>query len=213
LTRGDKNADIGSANSWQPYVVSARVTLRLAAGQILSTLWLVIAFLRFLSVANVAIWFGSALFTVIALPAVFTGESGRILTSKWAGFAAEAILSRYYLIQYCCATIALLHLAAERLYLGRSCRRSTAGLLIGITSLVLLGGLVAQPHLHTLYRTRYWWGQTVEAQTQAARSFGIWHGVSQVANLLVVFGLVVYLWRIVRSAENSRFADSAKIRA
>jgi hypothetical protein len=172
----------------------------------------VIVFLRFLSIANISIWFGAAVFTVVGLPAVFSGESGRILTKQYAGFAAEAILARYFILQYCCAAIALAHLAIEWLYVGRAPRRFTLWLLIAMACIGLIGGLVAQPEMSQLHRIKYW-GKTVQEKTQADKTFKIWHAGSEVANLLVVGGLVVYLWRIVRSAENSRFVGSTKIRS
>ena len=170
-----------------------------------------IAFLRFLSIANVAVWFGAAVFTVVALPAVFSGESAHYLQLH-AGFAAEAIMGRYFILQYCCAAIALSHLAIEWLYLGRASRRFTVGLLIGLACMGLLGGLVAQPQIHQLYLAKNW-SNSLQAKAQASKSFKIWHASSEVANLLVVMGLVVYLWRIVKSADSSRFVGSTKIRS
>ncbi len=172
----------------------------------------VIAFLRFLGIANASVWCGAAVFTIIGLPAVFSGESGRILTRQYAGFAAEAILERYFLLQYCCASVALAHLAFEWLYLGRTARRFTLGLLIGLACFGLLGGLVAQPKLCQLHRAKYW-AKTVEERTRADKAFKPLHAGFQMANLLVVGGLVVYLWRVVKSAENSRFVGSSKIRS
>jgi hypothetical protein len=172
----------------------------------------VIAFLRFVGIANAAIWLGAAVFTILALPAVFQGESGRILTRQYAGFAAEAIFERYFLLQYCCAAIALGHLAMEWLYLGRAARRFTLGLLACLAVLALLGGLVANPKIAQLHRAKYW-GRTPAEQTQASRSLVLWHASSQSANLLVAGGLVVYLWRIVRSTEQSRFVGSNTIRS
>lgn len=171
-----------------------------------------IVFLRFLGIANASIWCGAAVFTIIGLPAVFTGESGRILTKQYAGFAAEAILARYFILQYFCAAVALAHLAFEWLYLGRSARRFTLGLLIGLACVGLIGGLVAQPKLCQLHRAKYW-AKTAEERSRADHAFKVWHGGSQVVNLLVVGGLVVYLWRIVKSTESSRFVGSNKIRS
>ena len=173
---------------------------------------MVIAIIRFAGIANASIWFGAAVFTIFGLPAVFQGESGRILTPQYAGFAAQALLERYYLLQYGCSAVALAHLALEWLYVGRGARRFTLGLLAGLALLSLAGGLLAQPKIAALHREKYW-GQTPAVQTSAARRLRVWHGAAQGANLLVVGGLVVYLWRVVRSTENSRFAGSNKIRS
>ncbi len=81
-----------------------------------------------------------------------------------------------------------------------------------MAALGLICGLGFQPKLRQLHIAKYW-GQTAERRAQAARSFGLWHAASQSANLLVAGGLIVYLWRVSRSTENSRFVGLNKIRS
>jgi len=173
----------------------------------------VISFLRFVGILNASIWCGATIFLFIGLPAVFSPEMKKVLTEPYVGFPAEAILARYFILNYCCCGIALAHLLAEWLYLGRSVQRFTLWLLLSLTILGLVGGLGVQPKLVQLHRTKYFFGPTIAAKTQASKSFKIWHIASECANLLVAGGLIVYLWKVTSSAGNSRFAGLNKTRS
>jgi hypothetical protein len=172
----------------------------------------VISFLRFVGILNASIWCGATIFLLIGLPGVFSEEIKHLL-KEYVGFPAQALIARYYLLSYCCSAIALAHLTIEWLYLGRAAQRFTLGLLLGLTFLGLAGGLFVQPKLNQLYLTKYWKGKTVEARTHAAKTFKIWHVTSECANLLVAGGLIVYLWKVTRNADNSRFAGLNKMRS
>src|SRR5208282_902701 len=104
---------------------------------------------------NAAVWCGSSIFLVIGLPALFSPELKRLLTSAGVGFAAEAIVGRYFILQYWCGGIALAHLLAEWFYCGRPLWRLNLGLLLVILSLGLAGGLLAQPKMRALHVTKY----------------------------------------------------------
>ena len=73
------------------------------------------------------------------------------------------------------------------------------------------GGLWAQPKMRALHVTKYF-GRTSEQQMQAGREFAAWHTASEAANLLVIGGLVWYLWRVSREQEQPRFVSFSKIR-
>jgi hypothetical protein len=171
----------------------------------------VTGFLRFVGLLNAAVWCGSAIFLVIGLPALFSPELKRLLTAAGVGFAAESIVARYFILQYWCAGIALAHLLAEWLYCGRPLWRLNLGLLVAVLSLGLAGGLWVQPKMRALHVAKYF-GATMDLQTQAARSFAAWHTASETANLLVVAGLVWYLWRVSRAQDPQRFVSFSKIR-
>jgi hypothetical protein len=160
---------------------------------------------------NAAVWCGSAIFLVIGLPALFSPELKRLLTAAGVGFAAESIVARYFIVQYWCGGIALAHLLAEWLYCGRPLWRLNLGLLVVILSLALAGGLWAQPKMRDLHRTKYF-GRTSEQQLQAGKAFAAWHTASEAANLLVIGGLVWYLWLAGREQEPPRLLSFSKIR-
>ncbi len=148
---------------------------------------------------------------MVGLPALFSPELKRMLTDVGVGYAAEAIVARFFVLQYWCSAIALAHLYAEYLYFSRSVWRLNLALLIVVISLGLAGGLWAQPRMRVLHFTKYF-GGTVELRAQAARSFGIWHGMSEAANLVVVGGLIWYLWRVSTEEDPPRFVSFSKMR-
>ncbi|MCX6896235.1 MAG: DUF4149 domain-containing protein [Verrucomicrobia bacterium] len=157
-----------------------------------------ISFLRFLGVANAAVWFGAAIFaTFFAGPAFFSDRMIHALADQryYAGAAAQVFLGKYFLLHYICGSLAVVHLLAEWLYLGRRLTRFTLGLLAIIAALALFGGVWMQPQLHGLHQTMYR-GATTEERDTAAKSFRAWHGASQAANLFVTIGLLVYFWRL-----------------
>ena len=160
---------------------------------------------------NAAVWCGSAIFLVVGLPALFSPELKRLLTPAGVGFAAQAIVARYFVLQYWCGGIALVHLLAEWLYCGRPLWRLNLGLLVVILSLGLAGGVWAQPKMRALHITHYF-GRTTEQQMQAAKAFATWHAASEAANLLVIGGLVWYLWLAGREQEPPRLLSFSKIR-
>jgi hypothetical protein len=146
---------------------------------------------------------------MIGLPAVFYPELKKLLTAAGVGFAAETIVARFFLVQYWCGSIALVHLLAEWMYCGRPVRRLNLGLIIGLLALALAGGLWAQPKMKTLHEIKYF-GKTADLQAQAGKSFAMWHGISETINIFVIGSLVLYLWSVSAPPESARFS---KIRA
>jgi hypothetical protein len=171
----------------------------------------VTGFLKFVGLLNAAVWCGSAIFLLIGLPALFSPELKGILTNPGVGFAAQAVVGRYFILQYWCAGIAVAHLIGEWLYCGRPLWRFNLGLILVVLCIGLLGGLWTQPKMRALHLTKYF-GKTVELQTQAGRNFAIWHGASEAANLFAICALVLYLWRVSNEPEHPRFVSFSKIR-
>lgn len=174
--------------------------------------------LRFIGVINAAIWLGGAVFfTLSAGPAFFSPDMAAALGlgdtnfRYYAGKIAQVLLSRYFHFHLTCAVIAWLHLLAEWLYLGRPSRRFSFGLIAALFTITLIGGNVLQPKLHRLHEIRY--SNALPVEREAARkSFGLWHGISQVLNVLVIGGLTVYLWRAANPSDTPRFISSVKFR-
>lgn len=168
-------------------------------------------FLRFLGILNAAVWCGSAIFLVVALPALFTPGMKHLLTDAGVGYAAEAIFSRFFILQYFCGAIALIHLVLDSVYYGRPVRKSNLIVLLSVTFIGLLGGLWVQPRMRALHVIKYF-GNTAEKQAQAARAFAVWHGASECVNVLVIGALIWYLWRVSCEKNHERFASLSKIR-
>jgi hypothetical protein len=162
-------------------------------------------------ILNAAVWCGAAIFLTVGLPAVFSPHLKQLLTDPGVGYAAEAIVARFFLLQYCCVNIALVHLAVETVYLNRAFPRLNLGLLIALAAVALAGGLWAQPRMTELHTTKYF-GRTVEERTRAGQEFAMWHGASEAVNLLAIGGLILYLWRVSGPGEQARFGFFPKIR-
>jgi hypothetical protein len=177
----------------------------------------VIGFLRFVGLLNAAVWFGAAVFfTFGAGPAPFSPEMKALLGSQnypyFSGAIAQLVIARYFHWQLACAVVALLHLLAENLYCGRLFQKFSLGLLVGLCSLALLGGGWLQPKLKNLHRVKYNTAAPAAQREAAGRSFRTWHAVSQGANLLLLGGLGLYLWRVANPADATRFVNTAKFR-
>jgi hypothetical protein len=155
------------------------------------------------------VWCGSAIFLTLGLPAVFSPELKKLLTPPGVGFAAEAVVGRFFLLQYWCGGIALAHLLAEWVYCGRPVRRVSLALVLGMLVVALVGGLWAQPKMQAWHKTKYF-GATKELQIQAGESFARFHAASETANLLVIGGLILYLWRVSVAPEGPRFGGLTK---
>ncbi len=70
-----------------------------------------------------------------------------LLTRPYAGAAAQILIERYFLFHELCGGVALAHLVAEWLYMGKPLQRLTLWLLLGIFALGLVGGHSLQPKL------------------------------------------------------------------
>jgi hypothetical protein len=162
-------------------------------------------------ILNAAVWCGSAIFLTVALQGIFSPELKKLLTPERVGFAAEAVVARFFLLQYWCGAIALAHLLAEWLYCGRPARRLNLALVLAMLAVALAGGLWAQPKMNNWHLVKYF-GTVPEQRAQAGKSFAIWHAAAESANLLVMGGLIVYLWRVSMAPETTRFGGLNKIR-
>lgn len=171
-----------------------------------------LSFLRFFGVTVGAVWFGSTVFfTFFAGPAFFTDEMKNLIPPPYNGAVAQMVLERYFILHYLCGFLALAHLGAEWMYSGKVPPRLTVWLVGCVLGLSLIGGLWLQPKLKDLqqikYATQYGRPATPAQREAAAKSFGLWHGVSQSMNLLMLLSLWLYLARVIRTGEAPRFVS------
>ncbi len=159
-----------------------------------------------MGVANAAIWFGASIFFTFSVgPAFFSDRMIALLSRPYAGAAAQIVIERYFLFHELCGLVALAHLVAEWLYMGKPLQRLTLWLLLGILALGLVGGHSLQPKLRALHRTIYAPGSTPQQVDQAKQSFKLWHAASEVINLVVLGGVAVYLWRSTTPGSGYRY--------
>lgn len=176
-----------------------------------------IVFLRFIGVTNAAIWFGGAVFCALAIdsPVFFTPELTRLFGEVYTRVIQQAVVERYYVLFYWCGVIAFIHQLAEWVYLGRALQRLTLGILGTVFCLGLIGGLWLHPKLQKLHEVRHakvgFYPPAMQAQ--AARSFGIWYSVSQVAKFFSLAGLLCYTWRVTNPPPGPRFSSATKFRS
>ena len=154
---------------------------------------------------NAAIWLGASIFfTFLAGPAFFSDDMLTLLGRPHAGAAAQVVLARYFLLHQVCALIALAHLLWGAIYLGRPIWRRRLALLSALLFLVCVGDYGLRPKLRSLHLEMHRPGMTASVHQAAERSFRIWHGVSQVFNLVVVAGVFGYFIRLTMAPSESR---------
>jgi len=169
---------------------------------------LVLGILRIIGIVNAAVWFGSVIFFTFAVgPAFFTDDMIHLLGRPHAGAAAQLVVHRYFIVQQWCAAIALAHLIGEWLYTGRPFQRLILFLLSALFLIGLLGGYVLQPRMHELHLKKYAIQTTPEVKQSADRSFRILHGTSMALNVLVIAGVLVYLYFVTKPVNTARFTS------
>lgn len=170
--------------------------------------------IRFIGIVNAAIWLGAAVFVTIGVAPAFFGEEMKALLGPsfpaWSGALVQVVFKRFFLLNYVCGGIAVVHLLAEWLYQGKPIENATLGLLAGLLLFSLAGGMVMQPRLSSLHRIKYSPSTPPDQRLRAAGSLRVWHGVSQTANLIMLGGLFVYFWRTASKPDAVRFLSSNK---
>ena len=174
-----------------------------------------IGLLRFVGILNAAVWLGAAIFFILGAGlAVFSPEMRELLGPSnfpyYSGAIAQILVARYFRFQVVCAAVAVVHLLAEWLYLGKVPRKLQVALLVGLCAAAVVGAGWLQPRLKALHATKYGIQSPPELRAVADRSFRTWHGVAQVVNLMVVGGLGAYLWRAANPSDPTRFVSAVK---
>jgi hypothetical protein len=169
---------------------------------------------------NVVVWFGGSVFFTLAIaPTFFTAEFEQVFGRAYAGFIAQQTLERFFLLQFWCGAIALVHQLAEWLYLGRVLPRLGLYVLGGVVCVGLVGGFWLQPKLRKLHQIKYSVElyrrelHSAEERERAAKSFRLWHGVSQGINVVALIGLGYYTWRLMNPPDPTRYIAPAKFRS
>jgi hypothetical protein len=169
-----------------------------------------IAFLRIVGLLNAAAWFGMAVLVAFAIePAASSHGMEGVLEVKnfpyYSVAIAHVLIKRCLYFQIAFALIAILHLTAERLYLGRWSQKSWFGLLLGLLLLNLLNTVWLQPHLEQLHKAAFAVNFRPEQRRAALESYRLWHAAASGFSLLVVGGLALYLWRVANPQDSTRF--------
>ena len=177
-----------------------------------------IGFLRFVGLLNAAVWLGAALFyTLVASPAFASREMSDLLTARnfpyFSVAIAQILATRFFQLQLVCSLLALVHVLAEWLYLGKIPHRFWRALLFTLLALNLAGGLWLQPRLKHWHHRAFALNARPEAASAAARRFRAWQTAAEMVNFLLAGGLGVYLWGMANPPDPTRSLDAGKFRS
>ena len=166
---------------------------------------------------NAALWLGGAIFFTLGIaPALVSADMVKLLKPPnfpyFSGAIVQVVLASYFHLHLGCAFVALLHVLAEWLYLGRAARTLWTYLLLGLFAASLLGSFWLSPKLRELHSSKHLVRAAPGQREAAARSFSIWQGFFQGLNVLMIGGVAVYFWRAAHPPDELRFVGSAKIR-
>ena len=171
-------------------------------------------------VLTAAVWLGGAVFfTFVAGPMFFAPELAEALPKPRVGLVAQELIHRFTAFQLSLAAIAALALLVgwrfesegESEGEGGKFPRARALLLAAMVALIVFGLIYITPRLEWLHQMKYpdyfKIGTTPEQTAYANKSFGPLHGISQVGNLGVLFGLVAQLvlaWKAAAGMNEKR---------
>ena len=138
---------------------------------------------------------------------LFGGSQADTTARFYAGSAAQIVLERYFFMQECCAAIAIVYLIVDWFSTGRPFHRLAVILSLALLALSLLEGHWIQNKLQHLHKTKYGVGAPVTRiqSEQAGKSFRLWHGFSQILNLIQLGGITVFLWHVSLPDASARF--------
>jgi hypothetical protein len=178
----------------------------------------VIVLLRLVGVLNAAVWFGAAVFaSFVAIPVFFTPALKNNIGEVWTGVIAQMVFERFFVLQYICSIIALVHMFAEWLYLGKPLNRLTTSVLVGLFVIAFAGGLWLTPRLKHLHEVKYGYGRgvaTTQAQRdEAGKNFRTLHGMARTVDILALCGLAIYIFRVTSPPNGPRFTPANKFRS
>ena len=165
---------------------------------------------------NAAVWLGTTVFfTLGANPACFSPAITEMFKanadSYYPNVIAQVVMARYYVISLACGVVALLHFIVKWLYLGRPPRKFSAGLVISLFAITLIGANLIRPQLVKLNKSRFFATQPIERQS-AAKGFHILQTLETTFNFLMIGGLIVYTWRIATPSDTLRFVSPVQFR-
>jgi hypothetical protein len=175
----------------------------------------VIGFLRFVGLTNAAIWLGASVYYLLgAAPAARSLELQELIGLKnFAYFSimiGQIFARPFFHLYFACSVVAVVHLMAEWLYLGKYPRRGWLALVLAVAILGTLEGYWLQPRFAQWHRLQY---TSPERREAAGRAFRAWQTTARVINCFLVAGLAVYLWRVGNPPDPARFVSTSKFRS
>lgn len=165
---------------------------------------------------NAAIWLGAAVFYIFAAgPLAHSAPMTQLLGSNSGYFASaieQMLAARLIKLELVCGLIALFHLGAEWLYLGKVPRKAWLGLLLFLLAANLFNGSIIQPRLKRWNVASHAVNLTPQQREIGAKSLQSWHAARSALNLVTLGCLALYSWRISTPPFAGRFVAAAKFR-
>jgi hypothetical protein len=175
----------------------------------------VIGFLRFIGLLNAGVWVGAAVFLILGAEPALHSNAARAYLLKSHGYFAGAldgvIRARFLYFNLVCGGIAMTHLLAEWLYLGRPIRRISVWLVLILCALAIVNIGVFESRVGLFHEARYR-GATPAARQEAQEAYDHWRRASNTADLLMLAGLCVFLWSVARDENVLRFVGATSPR-
>lgn len=166
---------------------------------------------------NAAVWLGATVFYVFAAGPFATSEQVATLLGQQAGYFTRVIehllTARFFTLQFICAMVAVFHVSAEWLYLGRVPKRAHLALIAFLVGTTLFGGLAVQPRLKRWNMASHAVNFTPLQRQSAARAYRAWHVGWVLLGFATLAGLGVYYWRVSTPSSPGRFVSATKFRS
>lgn len=174
-------------------------------------------FLRFVGILNAAVWLGTTIFHLFGEGAALQSDSVRTLLGEryfpyFSGVIAQIVADRFFYWLLACGFLALAHLGAERLYLGRKSQSVGFGLVLGLIAVSLCLGVMVQPKQRMWHVQSHAVNATVPQRAASQKALRGWNGFAWGLHLLLVAGLGVHLWRLANPPEEKRFLGPPQFR-
>ena len=177
-----------------------------------------IGFLRFLGLINTAVWLGAAVFMLLGVESAAASAQMQELIGQnnfpyFSLAIAQVIQKRFLYVCLVCGSIAIGHMAAEWLYLGKYASGLWVGILGALLVMSAVQGGIVQPSLRRSHSLEFKPRAAAEERQLAAKSARVWRGVSRGINSVMVLGLIVYLWRVGNPQDPMRFVTARQFRS
>jgi hypothetical protein len=169
---------------------------------------------------NAGVWLGATLFFTLTVSTTLDSEEAqKILGAQNANYVRyisdvlwQNNLGGIFYWHIVCALIALLHLVAEWLYLGRTPAAVWRFLLGLLLAAGLFGGIVLTSKIRELHERQHRPTLKLEERQAAVKSLRTWRGIYQAMNVLLIVCISVHLWRAANPSDELRFVGSPKFR-
>jgi hypothetical protein len=177
----------------------------------------VIGFLRLVGLINAAAWFGGSVFFLLVGAPVLESDSMReMLGAKnfpyFSGATFHLLASRWAMWQAVFGLVALVHLMAEWLYLGRMPGRPWRALLLTLCVGALVAGFGLEPRAREFQRVVYAVNAHPTARQNAASAELTLRKVLTGLDWLITLGVGAWLWRVANPPNPTRFVPTGHFR-